>query len=182
MKGVVIFAGKKETVEVPGDWSVLVWGVGRVKSSIPEKFKNAVKIVVGSCGAIRHDFTTGDVLLPAKVALLDNGKISSFISLKELPPGVVEALREKGMRVFKGGSLITSTAPVFPEDKARWIDVADAVDMETFHIASKFTEVVSIRIISDLPKQDPLESWKCNLQLVREKLKEVLKTVDEVMF
>jgi adenosylhomocysteine nucleosidase len=113
----------------------------------------------GLAGSLKPEYSPGEIVVPRKVGTLrDAGGIA-------LPLRLVSLSESKGAKVIE--TLLTSDRIIEThEEKSRLSNFAEAVDMESFHVARAFTDegvpFVIIRAISDGSEEDlPVDFTTC---------------------
>ena len=105
----------------------------------------------GFAGALKDKLPVEQVIVPTKIGTLRDatGLAAS--------PGLAQAARRRGARAIE--TLLTADHIIATqEEKSRLATFGDAVDMESFHVVSRFTEqkipVAVVRAISDRFDED----------------------------
>jgi adenosylhomocysteine nucleosidase len=113
----------------------------------------------GLAGSLNPEHSPEEIVVPKKVGTLRD---ASGIPLST---GLVSFAARRGAKVIE--TLLTSDRIIeTQEEKNRLASFAEAVDMESFHVAQEFTEggvpVAVIRAISDGSEEDlPVDFTKC---------------------
>jgi adenosylhomocysteine nucleosidase len=138
-----------------------------------------VSLIVSSglAGSLKPEIVPEEIVAPKRVGTLRD---ASGVSLSTGPISFAEC---RGARII--ATLLTSDHIIEShEEKNRLSNFADAVDMESFHVARKFTDegvpVAIIRAISDGSDEDlPVDFTKCLTSAGRVKSSALLKELLE---
>jgi nucleoside phosphorylase len=113
----------------------------------------------GLAGALKDEIAIEQIVVPARVGTLRDARGVTA------SPGLIQLAESRGARSVE--TLLTADHIVATqEEKARLANFGDAVDMESFHVVSGFSEqkvpVAVIRAISDRSDEDlPVDFAKC---------------------
>ena len=146
----------------PRECTLITSGMGRRRASaaahlLLESIHPACMISFGIAGAVYADLHIGDVVMPTRTGLLENGAISSWSPLAELSASawasVEQAVQSCHARLFRGTAITTTGSQLVTFDK----DFPSPIlEMETAGIlevvqASRIPLLV-LRSISDGPQ------------------------------
>ena len=86
-----------------------------------------------------------------------------------------------GLKVEWGCKVVSVSEPADDEKKKVLAQMGEAVDMETFFLARRFSRVGAVRIISDEPGEEPFEAWRRRLPEVRKLMRLAIEALAEVL-